>query len=198
MAQFSRLETLNAMYEGGLVPVFYNGDIEVAKQIVDAIAAGGGRVAEFTNRGDFAIEGFAELVKYARDTHPNMIMGVGSVIDAPTAAMYIANGANFVVGPTLNAEAAETCNRRKIPYSPGCGSATEIQQAHELGVEIVKLFPGGEVGGPAFVKAVKGPMQRKRASRHGSRLVRWHSASEANWSARTSSPPETLTPSAPR
>jgi len=157
MAQFSRLETLNAMYEGGLVPVFYNGDIEVAKQIVDAIAAGGGRVAEFTNRGDFAIEVFAELVKYARDTHPNMIMGVGSVIDAPTAAMYIANGANFVVGPTLNAEAAETCNRRKIPYSPGCGSATEIQQAHELGVEIVKLFPGGEVGGPAFVKAVKGP-----------------------------------------
>lgn len=157
MAQFSRMETLSAIYDCGLVPVFYNKDIETVKRIVDAIAAGGGRVAEFTNRGDFAIEVFAELIKYCRDEHPKMICGVGSVIDAPTAALYIANGANFVVGPVLNPEVATTCNRRKVPYSPGCGSATEIMQAEALGVEIVKVFPGGEVGGPAFAKAVKGP-----------------------------------------
>jgi 2-dehydro-3-deoxyphosphogluconate aldolase/(4S)-4-hydroxy-2-oxoglutarate aldolase len=76
----------------------------------------------------------------------------------PTAALYIASGANFVVGPVLNAEIARLCNRRKVAYSPGCGSVSEISQAEELGVEIVKIFPGDEVGGPGFVKAVRGPM----------------------------------------
>ncbi len=158
MAQFSRMEVSAAIKEAGIVPVFYNGDIEVVKNIIDACIAGGMRAIEFTNRGDFAPEVFAQAVKYAVATYPGQaIMGVGSVIDAATAAIYMANGANFIVGPTLNEEVAIACNRRKVPYSPGCGSATEIQRAHELGVEIVKVFPGGQVGGPAFVKAVLGP-----------------------------------------
>ncbi len=157
MAQFTRMETLNAIYRDGLVPVFYSGDIEIAKKVVDAVAAGGSKVIEFTNRGDFAYEVFAQLVKYCRETHPQMIMGVGSVCDGATAALYIANGANFVVGPVLNPEVAKVCNRRKVPYSPGCGSASEVQEAEELGCEIIKIFPGAEVGGPAFVKALKGP-----------------------------------------
>jgi len=70
---------------------------------------------------------------------------------------YIASGANFVVGPILNPEVARLCNRRKIAYSPGCGTASEIAQAEELGVEIVKIFPGGLVGGPEFVKSVMAP-----------------------------------------
>jgi 2-dehydro-3-deoxyphosphogluconate aldolase/(4S)-4-hydroxy-2-oxoglutarate aldolase len=82
---------------------------------------------------------------------------VGSVVDAPTAALYIAYGANFIVGPLLNPEVARLCNRRKIAYSPGCGSASEIAEAEELGVEIVKVFPGSSVGGPAFVRSVLGP-----------------------------------------
>ena len=86
-----------------------------------------------------------------------MILGVGSVVDAPTAALYVAYGANFVVGPYTNPEVARFCNRRKISYSPGCGSATEIAEAEELGVEIVKVFPGDSVGGPGFVKAILGP-----------------------------------------
>ena len=78
-------------------------------------------------------------------------------MDAPTAAFFINYGANFIVGPVLDEETALLCNKRKIPYSPGCGSASEIHRAHELGVEICKIFPGGQVGGPAFVKALKGP-----------------------------------------
>jgi len=158
MAQFSRLEVLNAMIEDGLVPVFYNSDVDTAIKILEACAAGGVRCVEFTNRGDFAPEVFAALVKHARKNLPKIIMGVGSVGDAPTAALYIANGANFVVGPILNPEVAKLCNRRMVPYAPGCGSATEIAQAQELGVEVCKVFPGGEVGGPKFVKAVLGPM----------------------------------------
>ena len=157
MARFRRLEVLNTILELGLVPVFYNKDAEVAKKVVTACAAGGARVVEFTNRGDFAAQVFGKVSQYFARTDPAVILGVGSVIDAPTAAMYIANGANFVVGPLLNPEIARLCNRRKIAYSPGCGSVTEISQAEELGVEIVKVFPGSSVGGPAFVKAVAGP-----------------------------------------
>ena len=157
MAQFTRLEVLNAMVEDGLVPVFYNAKAEVAIQIAEACVAGGCRCVEFTNRGDFAYEVFAALVKHCKANLPQAIVGVGSVGDPATAALYIANGANFVVGPVLNPEVARVCNRRKVPYSPGCGSATEVSQAEELGVEIVKVFPGAEVGGPSFVKAVLGP-----------------------------------------
>jgi len=158
MARFSRLEVLNTVLDLGLVPVFYNPDLAVAKQIVAACGAGGARVVEFTNRGDFAFQVFAELAQHVAEHEPDVILGVGTVVDAPTAALYLSAGANFVVGPILNPEVARLCNRRKVAYVPGCGSATEISQAEELGVEIVKVFPGAEVGGPGFVKAVLGPM----------------------------------------
>lgn len=157
MARFGRLEVLNAMVELGLVPVFYHGNVDVAIKIVEACATGGARVVEFTNRGDLAYQVFCELVRHFSKANPNVILGVGSVIDPGTAAIYIASGANFVVGPILNPEVAKVCNRRKIPYSPGCGSASEISQAEELGCEIIKVFPGDSVGGPEFVKAIRGP-----------------------------------------
>lgn len=157
MAQYDRMTVLNAIYDIGIVPVFYHKDPETTINIVEACAKGGARVCEFTNRGDLAYHVFTETVKHVMSSGSDVIMGVGSVVDAPTAALYIANGANFVVGPLLNPEVARVCNRRKIPYSPGCGSVSEIAQAEELGVEIVKVFPGSEVGGPKFVKAVQGP-----------------------------------------
>jgi len=158
MARFDRLTVLYAVVQTGLVPVFYHSDVEVAKQIVAACAKGGARVVEFTNRGDRAWNVFTQLVDWADKAYPGAILGVGSVIDAPTAALYIGSGANFVVGPILNSEVARLCNRRKVAYMPGCGSATEISQAEELGVEIVKVFPGAEVGRPGSVKAVLAPM----------------------------------------
>ena len=157
MAKFLKLDTINAIERIGLIPVFYNPDIEAAKKIVKACADGGAICIEMTNRGDHAIEVFAELEKYCSNSLPEVILGAGSIVDAPTAANYIAHGANFIVGPVLDNETAILCNKRKIPYSPGCGSATEIQNAHSLGVDYVKVFPGDLVGGPAFVKAVLGP-----------------------------------------
>ncbi len=158
MARFDRLTVLRTMLEGGLVPVFYEGDIEVAQKIVAACYEGGARMLEFTNRGERALPVFAQLAEYSAAQFPELILGVGSIVDAPTAALFIAHGANFVVGPVLNIEVAKLCNRRKIAYSPGCGSVSEISEAEEWGVEIVKIFPGAQVGGPAFVKAVLGPM----------------------------------------
>ena len=157
MAQFSRLEVLNTTLDLGMVPIFYHPNLEKSKAVVSACAAGGAYVIEFTNRGDFAHQTFTALAQHVVQTQPDVILGVGSIVDAPTAAIYIASGANFIVGPNLNPEVAQLCNRRKIPYMPGCGSLSEISQAEALGVEIVKLFPGAAVGGPDFVKAVAGP-----------------------------------------
>jgi 2-dehydro-3-deoxyphosphogluconate aldolase / (4S)-4-hydroxy-2-oxoglutarate aldolase len=157
MANYSRLVVLNNIMDAGLVPVFYNPDIDIAKNIAKACLDGGSRMLEFTNRGDFAPEVFKELSQYCRKEASQIILGVGSIVDEATAALYIAYGANFVVGPILNEAVAKICNRRKIPYMPGCGSASEISYAEELGVEIVKVFPGDSVGGPDFVKSILGP-----------------------------------------
>ena len=142
----------------GMVPVFYSADTEVARQVVKACYAGGVRVFEFTNRGDFAHEVFADLIKYAACECPELILGVGSIVDAATAALYLQLGANFVVGPCFNAEITKVCNRRLVPYIPGCGTVTEIGNAQELGCDVCKIFPAGNVGGPSFVKNVKAPL----------------------------------------
>ena len=153
-----RMAVLTAMMDQGVIPVFYHPDAEVCKKVIQACADGGAPCIEFTNRGDFASHVFYDVARHFAVADPRVIMGVGSIVDAPTAGIYIANGARFVVGPILNADVAKVCNRRKIPYSPGCGSASEISYAEELGCEIVKVFPGASVGGPDFVKAVLGPM----------------------------------------
>ena len=153
-----RLSVLSAMIDQGVIPVFYHPDVEVCSKVIQACANGGAKCVEFTNRGDFAAHVFLDVTRHFAKADPSVIMGVGSIVDAPTAGLYIANGANFVVGPLLNAEVGRLCNRRMIPYSPGCGSATEIGEAQELGCEIVKVFPGSSVGGPDFVKNVLGPM----------------------------------------
>jgi 2-dehydro-3-deoxyphosphogluconate aldolase/(4S)-4-hydroxy-2-oxoglutarate aldolase len=157
MARYDRLTVLSNILELGLVPVFYHPDAAVAIKIGEACAAGGATAIECTNRGDYAPEIFLKLSTHLARSNPDIILGVGSIVDGPTAAMYIAYGANFVVGPVLNPEVARICNRRKIAYCPGCGSASEISQAEELGVEIVKIFPGASVGGVDFVKAILGP-----------------------------------------
>lgn len=157
MARFDRLTVLNTVLEVGLVPLFYHGDAEVAQQVAGALSRGGSRVLEFTNRGDFALEVFIPLIKACAKNYPDLIVGVGSIEDAPTAALFIAHGANFVVGPNFNEEVARLCNRRKIAYMPGCGTVNEITRAEEWGAEIVKAFPGTAVGGPGFIKDVRGP-----------------------------------------
>lgn len=157
MAKFTRIEVALAMAETGLVPLFYHRDAGICKEVIAACYKGGAKVFEFANRGDFAHEVFAELKKWANDSYPELMIGIGSVPDAPTAAIFMQMGADFIVSPFFNPEIARVCNRRKVLWIPGCGTLTEISEAEELGAEIVKIFPGPSVGGPAFVKAVKGP-----------------------------------------
>ncbi len=156
MARFMRVDVINTVLNTGLVPLFYHGELETAVSVISACERGGARLVEFTNRGEMAYPVFTELVRHFAKAEPELILGVGSVIDAPTAALYLAVGANFIVGPSLNPEIARLCNRRKVLYIPGCGSETEISAAEELGAEICKLFPG-DVLKPAFIKASLGP-----------------------------------------
>jgi len=156
LARFSRIEVFQIMSSSGVVPLFYNGDVEISKGLVQACYDGGARLLEFTNRGDFAHLIFQELSLYCKDKMPDMILGVGSVTDAATASLYMQLGANFIVTPALREDIALACNRKKVMWSPGCGSLTEICRAEELGCEVVKLFPGG-IYGPNFIKAIKGP-----------------------------------------
>ncbi|OOG74144.1 bifunctional 4-hydroxy-2-oxoglutarate aldolase/2-dehydro-3-deoxy-phosphogluconate aldolase [Flavobacterium sp. A45] len=156
MAKYTRIEVAAAMKETGLVPLFYHTDVSLGKKVIKACYDGGARLMEFTSRGDFAFEIFGELNKYALAELPGMILGVGSVTDAAAASLYMQLGANFIVTPVFREDIAIVCNRRKVLWSPGCGSLTEIARAEELGCEIVKLFPG-DVYGPQFIKGIKGP-----------------------------------------
>jgi 2-dehydro-3-deoxyphosphogluconate aldolase/(4S)-4-hydroxy-2-oxoglutarate aldolase len=157
MARFNRIDVIIKIREAGILPLFFHKDQEICRSVIKACYDGGSRVFEFTNRGDFAHEVFSELNKWAEEEIPEMIMGVGSVVDAGTASFYMQLGANFVVSPILNPDMARVCNRRKVLWSPGCGSASEINYAEELGAEIIKIFPGKSVGGPDFIRSIKGP-----------------------------------------
>ena len=161
MAKYDKLQVLTTMQETGMVPVFYHADAAVAKQVLKACYDGGVRAFEFTNRGDFAHEVFGELVKYANAELPGMILGIGSVVDPASAALYPQLGANFVVGPVYNPAVVPVCNRRLVPYCPGCGSASEVSAAQEAGCDVCKVFPG-DVLGPAFVKNLRAPMPWSR------------------------------------
>jgi 2-dehydro-3-deoxyphosphogluconate aldolase/(4S)-4-hydroxy-2-oxoglutarate aldolase len=159
MARFNKVQVITAMRETGMVPVFYDKDVDIVKNVVKACYDGGVRVFEFTNRGDFAHQVFDEVNKWVADNCPEMIMGVGTVIDPATAALYLQLGANFIVGPNFNPDICEVCNRRLVPYSPGCGSVSEINNAQAMGCDITKVFPAGNVGGPSFVKNVMAPLR---------------------------------------
>ena len=152
-----RIDVALKMRESGAIPLYYNPDLEVMKDVISACYRGGMTIFEFTNRGDLAHELFAELVKWSREEMPDLILGVGTVVDAGTCSLYIQLGAKFIVSPLLNEEMARVCNRRKVLWMPGCATASEINKAEELGAEVVKLFPGPTVGGAKFMKAYLGP-----------------------------------------
>jgi 2-dehydro-3-deoxyphosphogluconate aldolase/(4S)-4-hydroxy-2-oxoglutarate aldolase len=157
MAKYSRIEVIIRIKETGIIPIFYQNDPEICRNVIAACYKGGINIFEFTNRGDFAHELFSDLNKWAIRELPGMMLGVGSVVDAGTASLYIQLGANFIVSPLLNPDMSKVCNRRKILWIPGCGSLSEVNYAEELGAEYIKIFPGSSVGGPDFIKSVKGP-----------------------------------------
>ena len=158
MPRFNKLQTLNYISENKVVPVFYNSDVDTSINVMKSLHKGGIKILEFTNLGDFALEVFNELEKYCQKNLPDMILGAGSISDETMANMYISSGSNFIVGPLTNENVAVACNRKKIPYMPGCLTPSEISKAEELGCDVVKVFPADSVDGASFIKSVLAPM----------------------------------------
>jgi 2-dehydro-3-deoxyphosphogluconate aldolase / (4S)-4-hydroxy-2-oxoglutarate aldolase len=151
-----RIDVHGAMLEQRIVPIFTSADPAMGRDVLRACADAGLRVVEFTNRGDRPLRVFSELADHAAMAHPELILGIGTIHDAATAALYLAAGASFVVSSIVSDEVARLCNRRKVAYLPGAGSATEVSLAEELGAEIVKLFPAAALG-PPFIRNLLGP-----------------------------------------
>ena len=162
MSRFSRLDVYQRMLDEGLVPILVQAEPETAGQALAAVAEGGTTVCEFTNRSPQAPEAFRVAAAHASRHLPQMILGAGSIVDELTAAIYIAHGARFIVGPSFNERVARLCNRRRIAYLPGCQTATEIATAEEMGAEIIKLFPARAVGGADFIRQILGPSPATR------------------------------------
>ena len=158
MAKFNKIDTISIIKNTGIVPVFYNKDAEITKKVVKACYDGGIRAFEFTNRGDGANEVFKEVMAFVRKECPEMALGAGTILDAPTAVLYMQMGADFLVSPCMAEDVVKLAGRRGVPYSPGCGTVTEMVKAMELGCDLVKVFPAGNVGGPSFVKNILGPL----------------------------------------
>lgn len=156
MPKFLKHEVIAKILDIGLLPTFYNENVEIGKKIVEACSGGGAKVVEFTNRGTLAYQVFSELARWCDRELPEVIFGAGTIIDPATASLYINSGTNFIVGPVFNPEVAKICNRRKVIYIPGCSSPSEISRAEEMGADIIKVFPA-KVLGPYFIKAVLGP-----------------------------------------
>lgn len=162
MARFERMQVYSTIFEDRMIPLFFSKDTDEAESITEALVKGGSRLLEFTNRGEGALDVFTHLIRIAPKTFPQLIIGAGTIIDAPTAAIFIANGANFIVGPSFDEETARLCNKRRIPYIPGAATITEIIKAEEFGVELIKIFPGSTLGGPKFIEALKGPCPKTK------------------------------------
>ena len=150
-----KLKVLSRIIDSGLVAVIRAESADQASRIAEACANGGVAAVEIT----FTVPGTAGVIselarQYKKD---EILIGAGTVLDAETARIAILSGAQFVVGPSLNPDAARLCNRYQIPYMPGAATVREVIEAMECGADIVKVFPGDTLG-PAFVKAIRGPL----------------------------------------
>ncbi|WP_426058841.1 bifunctional 4-hydroxy-2-oxoglutarate aldolase/2-dehydro-3-deoxy-phosphogluconate aldolase [Hymenobacter sp. B1770] len=157
MPRHTPAATLATLLRHPVVPVFYHADAAYAQRIVQACYTGGIRVFEFVNRGEQAMTVFEQLQGFVQQQCPDMVLGIGTIYKAQEAEEFIAAGAEFVVQPLATAEVAEVCRAHDIPWLPGAMTPTEIYNASQQGAAVVKIFPGNVVG-PDYVKALRGPM----------------------------------------
>ena len=157
MARFNKLQTLNYISENKVVPVFYNSDVDTSINVMKSFIKGELKFLSL-QIVEILLLKYLMTRKILSKNLPDMILGAGSISDETMANMYISSGSNFIVGPLTNENVAIACNRKKIPYMPGCLTPSEISKAEELGCDVVKVFPADSVDGPSFIKSVLAPM----------------------------------------
>lgn len=150
--KFTNTQIVERMKELGLVPLFTHDDIATAQQVIEAAYRGGVRVFEFTNRKKNSFEVFVAMLEYCKK-FPDLMLGIGTVMDGATTKKFIDAGAHFIISPILKLEMAEVCRAHNILWMPGCATLTEIVTAKEHGAQVIKVFPGSVLG-PGFVSAI--------------------------------------------
>lgn len=150
--KFTKEQVTQQISTSGLVPLFTHDDAIVAEEVLTACYESGIRAFEFTNRRSNSFETFRHLVT-KRKNYPEMMLGIGTVMDAATAEKFIDSGADFIISPILKTEMAGVCHRHDIHWIPGSATLTEIVTAKEFGAEVIKVFPGSVLG-PQFVSAI--------------------------------------------
>lgn len=144
------------------LPLFTCGDAETGMEVLGALDSAGLRVVEFTNRTPAALDVFAEMVRRAATVHPDLILGAGTILDLAQARAFHTAGAAFLVAPHLDEEVGAWCAAEDLAWCPGTGTVTEMVRADRLGAAVIKVFPADALGGPAFLKAVRGPCPHLR------------------------------------
>ena len=150
--KFSKQEIVGAMKGAGIVPLFTHDDPDDAQQVLEAAYRGGIRVFEFTNRRENSFEVFKHLISISKK-YPDLMLGIGTIMDGPTTKKFIDAGADFIISPILKVEMAKICDEHNVPWIPGCATLTEIVTAKDNGAEIIKLFPASMLG-PGFVSSI--------------------------------------------
>ncbi len=141
--------------QAGFMPLFSSTDLAVSKNVLKASYEGGVRLFEFTNRSANSFEIFKELRAYCDKEIPEMVLGIGTIKNRQQAQQFIDAGADFLISPLILEEIHEVASKHKKLWMPGCATPTEIGTAENWGIEIVKIFPAKQLGGPAYIKAVK-------------------------------------------
>lgn len=150
--KFTNEQIVAKMKELGLVPLFTHDDIPTAQQVIEAAYRGGVRVFEFTNRRKNSFEVFVAMLDYCKK-FPDLMLGIGTVMDGATTKKFIDAGAHFIISPILKLEMARVCMDHNVLWMPGCATLTEIVTAKENGAQVIKVFPGSVLG-PGFVSAI--------------------------------------------
>lgn len=149
---FTKQQIIDTMNSTGLVPLFTHDDLTAATQVLEAAYRGGVRVFEFTNRKKNSFEIFSALVEIAKK-YPDLMLGIGTIMDGPTTKKFIDAGAHFIISPILKLEMAEVCHAHDTLWIPGCATLTEIVTAKEHGAGVIKVFPGSVLG-PGFISSI--------------------------------------------
>jgi 2-dehydro-3-deoxyphosphogluconate aldolase/(4S)-4-hydroxy-2-oxoglutarate aldolase len=157
MSVLSKDEIAARLAAQKVLPLFNCGDTATGMGVIEALHSGGIRIVEFTNRSAGALDVFRALVAESATRFPDMLLAAGTIIDVAQAEAFHKAGAAFLVAPNLDEEVGAYAARHGLGWCPGTGTVTEMLRAHRLGAAVIKVFPADALGGPAFIKGVRGP-----------------------------------------
>jgi 2-dehydro-3-deoxyphosphogluconate aldolase / (4S)-4-hydroxy-2-oxoglutarate aldolase len=153
----STMKNIDALLRQRILPIYSHAETEYNKKIITICYHAGLRFFEFTNRRDNALEEFTALKAYCKAALPDMQLGVGTIKNVSDAQKFLSAGAAFLVSPLISMELIAFAKEKNMLWIPGCATASEVGMAENAGIQLVKIFPAKQLGGPAYINALKGP-----------------------------------------